>query len=178
MSIKTLTAFIAPPEKPLEVDGDWREAEKVFGTEFPKDFRELMGCYGTGEFDLGSLMVFNPLSEAGRKEIENGIWTLEQLRDGMELLWSIHPERPGYLPWGSDSNGNIFCWWTRGEPVDWPIVQLGHNDEENPQQADVNITTFLVNYAKNKYPDMQGGRRFKKSNYRFEAGRPWERYRS
>jgi hypothetical protein len=177
MAIKSLTTLIAPPEKPLEVEGNWQEAEKALGIEFPTDFRELIERYGTGEFDLQSLLVSNPLSEAGRKEIARGLWTLEQLRDALELTWSIHPERPGYLPWGKDSNGNIFCWWTQGEPDNWPIVQLGHNDEEHPQRAEVDITTFLVNYARNKYPQMQGGNKFKKSNYRFEVGRPWERYR-
>jgi hypothetical protein len=70
------------------------------------------------------------------------------------------------LPWGRDSNGNVFCWLTNGEPDDWPTAQLGHDGEE-PENDEVNITTFLFNFARNQYPELQGGLTFEKSDYTF-----------
>jgi hypothetical protein len=72
----------------------------------------------------------------------------------------------GLLPWGQDSNGNYFCWLARGAPDDWPTGQLGRSAEE-PESDDVNITTFLFNYARNQYPEMLGGLTFDESDYKF-----------
>ena len=54
------------------------------------------------------------------------------------------------------------------------MVQVGHNEEENPHRADVGITTFLQQYGKHKYPEMLGGIRFKKKQLRFRPGLVWE----
>jgi hypothetical protein len=175
MAIKELIALVPPPNDPLNGDGDWGAADAEFGIHFPSDFRTMIRHYGTGEFGLGNLLISNPLTEAGRQEMQKNLWTLRVLRDACEIPLIIHPDRPGLLPWGRDGNGNIFCWLTQGKPAHWPIVQVGHNDENNPQQADVNITTFLVKYAHNQYPAMLGGLSFDQSQSRFEKGRPWER---
>jgi SUKH superfamily protein len=175
MTIKTLMDVFPPPDKPLDADGDWALAEAELSVRFPTDFRELIRAYGTGEFRLRGLVVSNPLTEAGRKEIREKLWILGELRDALEIPLKIYPERPGLVPWGGDSNGNFFCWWTDGEPDDWPVVRVGHEEEENPQAAEVNITTFLAGYAQNQFPEMQGGLSFDESHRRFVRGGPGER---
>ncbi len=175
MALHDLVSLIAPPDEPLDVTGDLSEAEQEFQITLPKDYLDFLRRYGTGEFNLGSLSIANLLTEAGRSAVRSDIDTLQALRDACEFPLVVHPQRPGLLPWGSDSNGNIFCWWTEGTPDEWSVVQVGHDDEENLQHAHVPITTFLVNFARNQYPTMLGGRVFQEENYRFERGRPWER---
>ena len=121
--------------------------------------------YGSGEI-LGDLRICNPLTVAGQKRIASELDTLEQIREGCEYLWAIYPEESGMLPWGSDTNGNVFCWFANGQPDDWATGQFGHGADE-PERDAVNITTFLVNYARNQYPEMLGGVTFKKSDHRF-----------
>lgn len=168
MSLKALIKLIPPPARPIDNEGDWRVAEREFGTALPTDFKNMVSHYGTGEFKLKSLRVANPLTEAGRSEIRNLLSTLRQLRDAMELALVIHPETPGLLPWGMDHNGNMFCWWTKGAPEKWSIAQVGHDEEETPHVVKVDITSFLVKYAQNEYPEMQGGLKFSESHQQFE----------
>jgi cell wall assembly regulator SMI1 len=154
MAINELVALVPPPAIPLGTDGDWSGAEADLGCKFPADFRELIRRYGTGQFDLGGLLVSNPLTAAGRQEIRDHLETLRDLREGCEIQLVIHPERPGLLPWGSDSLGNIFCWLTEGEPDKWPVVQVGHDDEGGQPRVEVGITAFLARYARNEFPKM------------------------
>jgi hypothetical protein len=62
MSLKKLVAVIPPPKKPLDCEGNWRGAEIVARAQFPPDFRDLIGRYGTGAFFQGHLTLFNPLT--------------------------------------------------------------------------------------------------------------------
>jgi hypothetical protein len=164
-SLEELLTLIPPPPSPSFAEGDWDEAEAKMGIRFPSDFKQLINAYGSGEL-LSGLRIYNPLTEDGRKSITEDRETLEESREACEYLWPIHPEESGMLPWGHDSNGNFFCWLARGEPDNWPTAQLGH-DADEPESDNVNITTFLINYARNQYPEMLGGLRFEESNYRF-----------
>jgi hypothetical protein len=158
--------LIPPPPNPVDATGDWGEVEARLGMRFPADFKQLIGAYGSGEM-LGDLQLFNPLTVAGQKRIASELKTLDDLREGCGFLWPVYPEEDGMLPWGSDSNGNVFCWFAQGEPDDWATGQLGHGVDE-PDRDGVDITTFLVNYARNQYPEMQGGLTFDESQYTFE----------
>src|SRR4051812_40684149 len=100
MAVQDLVALIPPPESPIDADGEWGVAEAEFGVRFPNDFRALIRRYGTGEFKLQGLLVSNPLTEAGRKEVQEQLRTLRELQDACEFPWAIHPDRPGFLPWG------------------------------------------------------------------------------
>src|SRR5436190_1951391 len=173
MAINDLIALIPPPTEPRDATGNWGEVEAEFGIVYPKDFRLIIKSYGSGEFFNG-LLIYNPFNSWCRGKILKELDKFRIMRDGMELPLVIHPETGGLFPWGHDVNGNDFCWLTKGKPDRWPVVQLGHNEEDNPHQADVNITSFLVNYARNKYPAMLGGIRFKKQQLQFTPGLMWE----
>ncbi|MCR9234543.1 MAG: pentapeptide repeat-containing protein [bacterium] len=162
-----LLTLIPPPVKPAHTAGDWAKIETELGVVFPDDFKHLIASYGSGRF-FNDLNIFNPLTSQGRESITTSLEMLEDLREACEYLWPIHPEEAGILPWGDDSNGNYFCWLAGGEPNDWPTGQLGH-DADEPESDHVNIVTFLLNYARNQYPEMQGGLTFEKSDLTFST---------
>jgi hypothetical protein len=175
MSITDLLALVPPPDDPLNAVGDWSIAETELGIVFPSDFKEMIRRYGTGEFTLRSLGIYNPLTQSGREEMQGALDTLRVLRDACEFPLVVHPEKPGLLPWGSNSNGHIYCWWTEGTANQWDTVFVAHDDEDRPQRFRAPITEFLVNYARNKYPETLGGLAFEVSQIQFQRGRPWER---
>jgi hypothetical protein len=164
-SLEDLTTLIPPPSTPRCAEGDWNEVEGQMGIHFPSDFKRLISAYGSGRI-LGGLQIFNPLTEDGRKSIAENLETLEVIREASQNLWPIHPEESGMLPWGHDWDGNIFCWLARGKPDAWPTGQLPRSADE-PVSDDVNMTTFLFNYARNQYTGMLGCSEFKKSSYKF-----------
>ena len=153
MAIEELVTFIPPPDEPRDADGDWSAAEVALAVRFPSDFRQMIQRYGTGEFYAG-LLILNPLNPWCQRQIAKELKNYRVIREAMELSLRLHPESPGLFPWGHDSNGNGFFWLTEGAPEQWPVVQVGHNEEENPHRADVDITTFLVRYGQHKYPEM------------------------
>lgn len=164
-TLEELLALIPAPRNPRNATGDWDAIEAQTGLRFPADFKRLIEAYGSGEM-LGDLQIYNPLTTEGQKSIASELDSLEQIREALEFLWAIYPEESGMLPWGSDSNGNVFCWFAAGQPDDWETGQFGHGADE-PDRDAVNITTFLVNYSRNQYPEMQGGLTFEKSDYKF-----------
>jgi hypothetical protein len=157
MSIEALKSLIAPPQVPIQNDGDWDAAEQDIGFRFPADFKELIGTYGTGEF-FGKIAIENPLRPWGRDGIRERLKSYRELREACEYTFPLYPESPGLLPWGSDSNGHLYCWYTDGSCDDWPIVQLFHGYEDDALEIVPGpITRFLVDFVNNTYPNMLGG---------------------
>lgn len=117
MAIATLIALIAPPNEPIDGTGDWSAAEKDFGCTFPNDFKELIRVYGTGRFL--DIRIANPLKQWGQDIIRDDINRFRELSEACEFTLPLFPEQPGYLPWGSDSNGHLYCWWTVGTSDLW-----------------------------------------------------------
>ena len=161
----------APPADPLDGSGDWDAAERDLGTALPADFKELIRLYGTGTF--GGVYLANPLQQWGRDMIRDHIAGHQELRDALEFALPLFPERPGFLPWGSDSHGHLYCWWVDGPPDGWTVAQVAHGEEETPHHSPVGITEFLVAYLLNRYQAMLGGREFTAEHRRFERGLPW-----
>src|SRR5262249_7253638 len=149
MAIKELVTLVPPPKDPIDVTGDWSSAEVVVGAPYPADFKQLIARYGSGRFFFdGHLEVFNPLTLAGLARIKTVEKTLRVQRDGgFGSALPIHPEKGGLLPWGWDENGNMFAWLTKGKADKWPVMFLGHGNEELPLQFRTTITGFLAGYA-------------------------------
>jgi hypothetical protein len=171
VTIATLTALIPPPADPIDATGDWDAAERDLGTAFPADFKDLIKTYGTGMF--GGLWLANPLRPWGREAIRERIAGFRELREACEFALPLFPEQPGFLPWGSDSNGHLYCWWADGSPDSWPVAQVAHGEEETPHRAPVGITEFLASHLHNRYPVMLGGRVFADKDRQFKRGLPW-----
>ncbi|MEX0715028.1 MAG: SMI1/KNR4 family protein [Planctomycetaceae bacterium] len=164
-----MLTLIPPPAEPRDGQGDWSVPEAEFGVVFPEQFKELVRSSGTGYFGMGFLDLYTPLTPSGRTRMRDHIQTMCELRDALELSLIVHPEQPGLLPWGGDSNGHIYWWWTEGPPESWSIAQFAHDEEDDPHRADVPIATFLVNYARNQYPEMLGGLTYDESHLHFKS---------
>lgn len=173
MAIEQLVAFIPPPTDPVDNEGDWTIAEAEFGITFPTDFKELIHRYGTGRF-YGDLHISNPLQASGRRGIHDDLDRYRELRDATEMPLILYPANPGLLPWGGDSNGHLYCWWTDGASDDWGIVQLFHGYEDDAMEVvHQPITDFLVRFLRNEYTNMLGGQPFTEEDYHFEKDVPW-----
>jgi hypothetical protein len=172
MAIEDLVSFIPPPAEPIDGEGDWSVPEREFGIVFPADFKELIRRYGTGRF-CGSLRIANPLRPWGRDIIHDDLSRYRELRGAAEIRLRLFPEEPGLLPWGSDSNGHLYCWWTQGPSDGWTVAQLAHGDEEDFETVPGPITSFLVRFIQNEYPKMLAGNRFLEKHRSFRQGIPW-----
>lgn len=152
MSIEELQQIVPSPAKPKR-GGDpqsWRKLEKPLKIKLPSDYRDFCFHYGSGCFDdPGRLLVFvwNPCSRHYAKDLHR---TCADLRETRELgprtanvPYGVYPDRPGWLPWGSDMDGNLMCWLTEGEPDQWPLILLT-SDRTGFQQLDMPMTTFLA----------------------------------
>ena len=166
MAIEELDKFIPPPANPIDGDGDWSAAERELGFVLPTDFKQLIRLYGSGEF-YGSLYVSNPLTAGGRAWIRRHLDRFRELRDACEVVRPLPPDSPGLLPWGGDSNGHRYCWLADGPPDTWEVVQIfhGYDDEIDPVPGPV--TSFLVRFMSNEYPNMLGGNRFTEADRTF-----------
>jgi hypothetical protein len=171
MVIENLVALFPPPNAPSDATGDWDAAERDLGCALPADFKDLIRLNGTGRF--GSIYLANPLQQWGRDKIRDDIRRFRDLREALEFALPLFPESPGFLPWGNDSNGNLYCWWVVAPADSWTVAQVAHDEEETPHRAPIGIAEFLASYFRNRYPQMHGGRRFTPEELRFECDLPW-----
>jgi hypothetical protein len=166
MAIEELVAFIPPPAHPIDGDGDWSAVERELGFVFPTDFKHLIWLYGSGAF-YGSLFVANPLTAGGRAWIRRHSERCRALRDACEEVCPLPPDSPGLLPWGSDSNGHRYCWLASGPPDTWEVVQIFHGYEDEIDPVPGPVTSFLVRFMSNEYPNMLGGNPFTEADRTF-----------
>ena len=63
--IKELLKLVPPPDHPVETAAasDWSRIEKEFGAKLPKDYKQFIDQYGTGEF-ANFFCIFNPFTAA------------------------------------------------------------------------------------------------------------------
>ncbi len=155
-SVEELLTLIPPPSAPSYAEGDWEGAEAQMGIVFPSDFKQLISAYGSGEI-LGELRIFNPLTAGGRKSIADNLEVLADIRDGGEYRVACPPWRsPGCSRGATIQMETSTAGWpevnrTIGRRPNWATVPT------NRKSDDVNMTTFLFNYARNQYPEMQAG---------------------
>jgi len=126
MSIDSLTSLIQPPVKPSQVGScsDWTLVEEELGVEYPSDFKAFVNSYGSGS--IGRFYwVWNPYSKDEYLDQVRMVCKYEsELKSEFPEYhpYAIFPDAPGFLPWGSDENGNYYGWLTIGEPDKWPIL--------------------------------------------------------
>src|SRR5262249_22550832 len=129
------------------------------GLQFPDDFRDFIFAYGSGAL-ADFFYVFNPFSAdvtGGLPGIRNHCDVLRMHKgdDEDHVPFPIFPETGGLLPWGSDANGNGYCWLTKGNPAQW--VTLRNQESCAPwKRFRYPITTFLAKVLGNKLPEFWG----------------------
>jgi len=156
MALRDLIRLVPPPDQPFDSVGNWHAAEFLIESEFPPDFKELIGNYGSGNFFHRHLTVFNPLTIeglAGIKEVSD--IHRGHFVHGWTLQLSVHPNRggPGILFWGRDKHGRGYGWLTLGKPERWPVVYVGHDAGELPVLFRMTVTKFLAGFAVNEFPE-------------------------
>ena len=158
MPIEELLAAVPVPPGRIDVEGDWAAAEAAVGLTYPKDFKQLIGIYGSGRFFFGGhLVVYNPLTTEGLAGIRVEREIREVMRGDPDLgccPLPLFPEEGGLMPWGSDENGDDYLWLTEGEPDDWPVVVLFHGYASQPQLFRTDITGFLAGYATDRFDEL------------------------
>lgn len=147
MAIEDLLRVVSPPNQPTE-PGDlarWAQIQELLETHLPRDYGDVGMLYGTGEFAVG-LWVWNPFAAGFLRKLSI---ECRRLREDRGLVgqrgvpYGVFPDRPGWLPFGSDSLGNHLCWVTEGEPDDWPILLIARN-RRSFQQIHLPLATFLA----------------------------------
>jgi hypothetical protein len=157
MSIHDLLQVVPVPAR-LVLTGSprqWSQVEEALGTPLPGDYRALITTYGAGQFQ-GPLCirVYNPFHAPDADSLRS---TCDHLRDLRGLVGrrgvphGVHPDRPGWLPWGEDDIGDLFCWVTEGPPDRWPtllISRLGNNFLQVP----LPMTSLLAELMSGQLP--------------------------
>ena len=114
-----------PIERPSDVQLD--KAEALLGTKLPKEYRDFIKVYGSGQV-ASFLGIYNPISHAkfgnllemALKDTEEYGISRAEFPD--DYYFNRYPEAGGLLPWGRTDNGDHLYWLTRGQPCSWPIV--------------------------------------------------------
>lgn len=150
MSVNELIAVVPPPTHPVDPGTDLlrQQVEEKLGLRLPQDIIDFSLTYGTGTFSHGQFWVFNPFSRWYYSNIEEVCRLFRKLRrdEGPgRFPYNFHPERPGLLSWGSESNGHEMFWLTEGEPNAWPIILY---DRVSFERWDLSVTTFLAKFFK------------------------------
>lgn len=128
-AIERLAGLIPPPAEPLFADGDWAAVEAEYGP-LPAEWKAFIRLYGSGQFHDGGneLRVTNPLDPFGRDHLGVGLGILRDTLGSGDIIpaefQSVHPERPGLMPWGGDDTGSEFCFWTSGRPDEWTTAAV------------------------------------------------------
>lgn len=128
---EVLAKILSPPVSPVDPpdDDDWVAAERALGVSLPPDFKAFVTRYGSGLID-DLLVVFNPAAKlASMRLVPASASHLEGVREirGFapdEVMFSIHPEPGGLLPWGTTDNGDVGYWVTSpsDDPALWSIA--------------------------------------------------------
>jgi hypothetical protein len=159
MSIHELASVVTPPASPTEIGGvaSWIQVEREFGLSFPKDYYELVTCYGSGKFLPGHLEVLNPFSSTYKAKIDV---ELEVVGEDVQFegiagigdpcrVFQAHPQRPGLFPWGRDAQGYHHFWFTDGKPEEWEIITIIPRDGLY-SECKLSLTAFLVKNFQNE----------------------------
>lgn len=125
----------------------WYDFEKNTGIIFPKDYKELIGTYGTG--GIGNFIWFlTPFEE------DDNINFLKRMNVMLEayrvsrnhfpdyFIHNIYPEKDGLLPWGYTDNGDELYWKTNSSSEKWSIV-IYESASPEYQEYQMQLTEFL-----------------------------------
>ncbi|MFF2996524.1 hypothetical protein ACFVTC_18425 [Streptomyces sp. NPDC057950] len=157
-SFDDLTELL-PPRPGSGLALDWAAVEEAWGTEFPSDYKHLIGHYG--DVVLGDyLQVIVPTTvtpdtcdEPGAPRGGMGFITADT-RDTLTATepTGIDAEPEQLVTWGAASSADLFCRLTRGELENWPVLVFRHGDDAWTQH-DFGMTDFLV-HVLNARPDV------------------------
>lgn len=141
---------LLPPRSGSDLAVDWAAVEQAWGLEFPSDYKSLIAHYGDvliGEY-LGvippSIVTPATCDEVGAKRGGMGFITADTRDTWVDTEPTEIDAGPEELvTWGTASSADLFCWLTRGEPDEWPVLVFSHGDDVWTQ-CDFGMVEFLV----------------------------------
>ena len=132
-SVHRLTEILAPPAAGGE-PVDWASVATVWGTVFPRDYRDFLAVYGQGSID-DVVSVATPEDRAG----EPGVLTMRRVTPSVrrtcrtyygERRFPAWPAPGALLGWGVTPIGFDLFWRVTGsDPDDWPVVVAATRDD-------------------------------------------------
>lgn len=128
VTIEMLAKAVAPPNRPVETEGEWEAVAARLGTDLPRDYKDIIGRFGTGKLD-DFLLVLNPFASNRNLNLLQQVNLQTESLRSIRSRWRdpplpIFPERGGLLPWAISDNGDLICWLTEGAPEAWRTAIL------------------------------------------------------
>ena len=156
---RQLQKLIPIPESPIDISGDgFKENCVQLGIDFPTDYVEFSGIYGSGatcvgiEGDGGDEEEFCPtyrwenfsVYRIGFKNyVDDFFERWDAMREGGdETSFGLFPEKGGLLPFGGRDDV-YFTWRTIGKSSNWNVVVMWGFDENDFQEFDMGFSEFL-----------------------------------
>ncbi len=136
-AMEIVQKLMPPPATPTAVpsESDWTQCEREF-TVLPDDYKAFIAAYGFGVID-GWIGVYNFGQDLGKptnfiSEVGKILFELEDIleEDPDGISGTCFPVPGGYLPFGSNDNGDYLCWVTKGNPNDWTVAVIYPRDDE------------------------------------------------
>lgn len=125
-----------PPRPGGGLDVDWAAVEEAWGLQFPSAYKSVIAQYGDvvigGYLQVIAATVVTPetCDETGAPRGGMGFITADTRdtwTDTEPTEFDAGPEE--LVTWGAASSADLFCWLTRGEPDQWPVVVFSHGDD-------------------------------------------------
>lgn len=157
--IEQLLECLKPPERPYYNIQDkklWKEADERLGVNFPSDYKQFIGTYGSG--NVGDFIVFfNPFAPIERNNFFNNVqFVIGGQTKFRGIPFPLFPKSGGLLPFAKTYDGDDLFWETRGESDKWSIVVLevrSTHYEKYPMKM-VDFLTKLLKPASDNEPDI------------------------
>jgi hypothetical protein len=148
MVIDPLLTILKPPATPREpgTAAGWGDVGRRLGEVLPGDYMKFIELYGTGTI-AEWLSVLNPFASHHYENLFGGgfefLAALREIKGQFpeEVPFPLFYEPGGLLPWGSSTDGDIFCWSTRGLSGLWTVTVIGRHTGN--EQFPVPMTQFL-----------------------------------
>lgn len=128
--VKRLKRLVPPIDQPSH-EMDWALAEEIFGQPFPTDFKQMVSLYRDSLWcDLfRAIYPDTETRESCEMSREKVLRILAAIysanlwdKEGNLVRIPPYPSPEGLLPCLIDTNSDVVCWHTVGEPDSWTTV--------------------------------------------------------
>jgi hypothetical protein len=122
-----LLTILKPPPTPRDsgTPAGWADVARRIGKVLPGDYMKFIELYGSGTI-ADWLTVLNPFAPSDHENLFVAAFeflaTLREVKTEFpeEVPFPLFYEPHGLLPWASSTDGDLFCWSTRGSPASGP----------------------------------------------------------
>jgi hypothetical protein len=152
VAIEDLVEVIPPPATPRDAGtlDQLGDIEKRLGLQLPSDYREFTIRYGTGSFLDGYLQIYNPFAVDLLDAATTRYSRCRHFHESGALPWAPIPASPGVFEIGGNENGHTILYLTEGNPDEWPLLVVPHDDSPHFERWELQLGTFLARALMNE----------------------------